>query len=325
MKKNILFLVFLTSVLMARKVVVKMATLAPEGTDVHGMLLEIGQEWKEITKGSVRLKIYPGGVVGDERDMVRKMRIGQIHAAAITSEGLSEIVPDFAGFFIPLVFQSFEDIDKVKNALLPELKVKMKESGFELLDLSDFGWVHWFSKEIIRTPEDLKRQKFFTWAGDFRWEEIWNKAGYNPVPLASTDILSGLQTGLINTIPTMPIYALSQQSFGIANNMLDLRWGVVMAGIIIDSKTWRRISKKYHDPMISVANKILLKNKNINRKLEKQAIEVMVQNGLKVHVPTKQEIENWYSEVEKFRLLIEGNVIPKKTYTKVINLIQNNR
>ena len=124
MRNWIIILFFTFSALSGRKVTVKLATLAPEGTHVHSMLLEIGQEWRKLTKGKVRMKIYAGGIVGDERDMVRKMRIGQIHAAAMTSEGLSEIVPQFAGFFIPLVFQTYQDIDKVKNALLPDLKDK---------------------------------------------------------------------------------------------------------------------------------------------------------------------------------------------------------
>ena len=131
MKNWIIIFAFTLSTLLGRKLTVKLATLAPEGTHVHSMLLEIGQEWKNLTKGKVRMKIYAGGIVGDERDMVRKMRIGQIHAAAMTSEGLSEIVPQFAGFFIPLVFQTHEDIDKVKDALLPDLKDKMDEQGFK--------------------------------------------------------------------------------------------------------------------------------------------------------------------------------------------------
>ena len=323
MKRIILILFFSVSFLMARKIVIKMATLAPEGTEVYGVLLEIGQEWKNITKGKVQVKIYPGGIVGDERDMVRKMRIGQIHGAAMTSEGLSEIVPEFAGFFIPLIFQTYDDINKVKIGLLPKLKRKMNEGGFELINLNDFGWVHWFSKEKIKTPEDLKRQKFFTWAGDFRWEQIWVEAGYNPVPLASTDILSGLQTGLINTIPTMPIFALSQQSFGIANKMLDLKWGIVVAGIIVDSKIWNKIPKKYHNEMISVANEILLKNQNTNRASEKEAMEVMVENGLQIYKPTQKELNLWKEEVKKFESLLTKEVIPIDIYQEVIKLIKN--
>ena len=104
-----------------------MGTLAPEGTDWHGMLIEMGQKWKEATKGKVHLRVYPGGVLGDERDMVRKMRIGQIHAAAMTTEGLSEIVPDFSCYFVPLVYQNSSDVKKVTDALLPDLRKKIRK------------------------------------------------------------------------------------------------------------------------------------------------------------------------------------------------------
>ena len=169
----------------------------------------------------------------------------------------------------------------------------------------------------------IKKQKFFTWAGDFRWAELWNEAGYNPIPLASTDILSSLQTGLINTIPTMPIYALSQQSFGIANRMLNLKWGVVMAGIIIDNKTWERIPKKFHSDMILVAEKILERNQNKNREAGEKAIKVMVENGLKIYEPSIEEKRIWEQEVNKFDSLLKKELIPKDTYKKVVELIKN--
>ena len=101
--KFILIFVFATQ-LMGKKIIIKMATLAPEGTEWHGMLIEMGQKWKEVTDGTVELRIYPGGVVGDERDMIRKIRIGQIHAAAVTTEGLSELNPDIYSLIIPLHF-----------------------------------------------------------------------------------------------------------------------------------------------------------------------------------------------------------------------------
>ncbi len=81
-----------------------MATLAPEGTEWHGLLVELGQQWNVVTNGEVRLRIYPGGVVGDERDMIRKMRIGQIHGAAISNEGMTEINPYFTTFYMPMMY-----------------------------------------------------------------------------------------------------------------------------------------------------------------------------------------------------------------------------
>ena len=101
----------------------------------------------------------------------------------------------------------------VTEALLPRLEKQLDEQGFKLLHIGELGWAYWFTSKQIKTPDDLKSMKIFTWAGDFKWERLWEKAGYNPVPLASVDILSGLQTGLINSFSTIPLYALSQQSF----------------------------------------------------------------------------------------------------------------
>ena len=107
----------ITNVGAKKKITIKMATLAPQGTEWHSMLVGMGQEWKKATNGEVRLRIYPGGVVGDERDMIRKMRIGQIHAGAITTEGLSEINPYFSIFYVPVFYQSFDYVDFFMNEL----------------------------------------------------------------------------------------------------------------------------------------------------------------------------------------------------------------
>lgn len=322
MKIYILTLLFISSLTYGRKVIVKMATLAPKGTEWHGMLVELGQEWKAITRGKVQLKIYPGGIIGDERDMVRKMRIGQIHAAAITAEGLSEITPEFGGFFVPLAYQSSEDVQKVTEVLKPSFDQGLMEKGFKMLNLSEVGWVYWFSTELIEEPKDLKKMKFFTWAGDFKWEQAWKKAGFNPVALASTDIISSLQTGLINTLPTMPIYALAQQSFGIANQMLDLKWGVLMAGIVIDLDTWNRIPKKHHNELMQSVNTIQVKYSDLNSDSESKAILAMKQYGLKINKISDYQKDMWFKEVEKIEPILRGSIIPETIYDTVIELTQ---
>ena len=323
MKRFIIILLLFSSVIFARKIVVKMGTLAPEGTDWHGMLIEMGQQWKSATKGKVQLRIYPGGVLGDERDMVRKMRIGQIQAAGMTAEGLSEIVSDFSCYFVPLVYQDSEDVNKVTEALLPELEQKLEDNGFKLLYLSELTYAYWFSTSPIKVPSDLRNKKFFTWAGDFKWEQVYKKAGYNPVPLATTDILSALQTGLISTIPQPPIYALAQQSFGIADHMLDLKWGVLMAGIVVDIKTWKRIPNKYHEDLLSIAREIQAKYADSNSDADVKALDAMKQYGLKVHSPSEDERALWFQEVERVSYYLRGKVIPETIYDTVIKLTQD--
>ena len=108
---KVFLIILLAQPIFAKKIIIKMATLAPEGTEWHGLLVEMGQEWRKVTNGDIRLRIYPGGVVGDERDMIRKIRIGQIHGAAVTTEGMTEVNHYFTsfnywnlGFKLPLIF-----------------------------------------------------------------------------------------------------------------------------------------------------------------------------------------------------------------------------
>jgi len=324
MKRNILIIVLCLSVqlLWAKKIIVKMATLAPEGTDWHGLLVDLGQQWIEATDGEVRLRIYPGGVVGDERDMIRKMRIGQIHGAAITNEGMTEINPYFSAFFMPMMYQSYEEVDFVRERLNVELYDETEKNGFKILTMVDVGWVYWFSSEPVYTPEDLKKSKIFTWAGDYKSGQLYEKHGYQPVPLAITDVLSGLQTGLINTLGFNPMYALAQQLFGIADNMLDMKWGNMTAAIVIDNRTWNRIKPEYQSMMLDIAQNMGNNFQKKNRHETNKAIDVMKEYGLTVNTPMPDQVKKWENLIERMYPDLRGSLIDEVTFDRLMEIIK---
>jgi TRAP-type C4-dicarboxylate transport system substrate-binding protein len=324
MKRNILIIVLCLSVqlLWAKKIIVKMATLAPEGTDWHGLLVDLGQQWIEATDGEVRLRIYPGGVVGDERDMIRKMRIGQIHGAAITNEGMTEINPYFSAFFMPMMYQSYEEVDFVRERLNDELYDETEKNGLKILTMVDVGWVYWFSSEPVYTPEDLKKSKIFTWAGDYKSAQLYEKHGYQPVPLAITDVLSGLQTGLINTLGFNPMYALAQQLFGIADNMLDMKWGNMTAAIVIDNRTWNRIKPEYQSMMLDIAQNMGNNFQKKNRHETNKAIDVMKEYGLTVNTPTPDQVKKWEDLIERMYPDLRGSLIDEVTFDRLMEIIK---
>ena len=304
----------------AKKIVVKMATLAPEGTEWHGLLVELGQQWKVVTDGDVRLRIYPGGVVGDERDMIRKMRIGQIHGAAISNEGMTEINPYFTTFYMPMMYQSYDEVDFVRDRLSNELLNKTEENGFKILTMVDVGWAYWFSTEPIYTPDDLKNNKIFIWAGDYKSAQLYEKHGYQPVPLAMTDVLSGLQTGLITSLGFNPLYALAQQLFGIADNMLDMKWGNLTAAIIIDLKTWNKIKPEYQESMLSVAKSIGDGFQQKNRYDSDKSVEVMKKYGLKVNTPTPEQVKIWDELIKSMGPDIRGSLIEENAFDRLMEI-----
>ena len=310
----------MSQLIWAKKIVVKMATLAPEGTEWHGLLVELGQQWKVVTDGDVRLRIYPGGVVGDERDMIRKMRIGQIHGAAISNEGMTEINPYFTTFYMPMMYQSYDEVDFVRDRLSNELLNKTEENGFKILTMVDVGWAYWFSTEPIYTPDDLKNNKIFIWAGDYKSAQLYEKHGYQPVPLAMTDVLSGLQTGLITSLGFNPLYALAQQLFGIADNMLDMKWGNLTAAIIIDLKTWNKIKPEYQESMLSVAKSIGDGFQQKNRYDSDKSVEVMKKYGLKVNTPTPEQVKIWDELINSMGPDIRGSLIEENAFDRLMEI-----
>ena len=198
--RNILTLLFLSNIIFARPIVIKLATVAPEGTEYYNLLFEMGQRWQQETRGQIQLRIYPNGVVGGERDTIRKMRVGQIQASAMSSIGLAELTDQIQAFTLPMGFQNYEEIDKVKSVMFDDISEGLSQSGFNLLFLVDIGWVYWFSAEEISVPKDLMDAKIYTTAGDYMsdiekknmgdetWQTNANKAVpryYSPVELLS--------------------------------------------------------------------------------------------------------------------------------------------
>ena len=323
MKKIIFYFLLFLMVLefaVARKTIIKMATLAPEGTPWHALIAKMGERWKEETNGNVRLRIYPGGIVGDERDMIRKMRIGQIHGAAISAEGLSEVNPQYTYCFIPLFFQGYKDIDFIRNQIKDDLVSGAEENGVKVLTMVDVGWVYWFTKDPVITPDDLKSQKIWTWAGDYKTAKLWDEAGFNAIPLSVPDVHSSLQTGLVNAMAFPPLYVAANQYFGITSNMLNMKWGILTAALVIDLKIWNRIKPKYQKVMQKVSDEIGLEYQLNNRKEEDDAVEVMKEYGLKVNDLSPEQLSEWNMLVESMYPLIRGNIVQEEIFDRVIKL-----
>ena len=319
---NILIILSFSHSLYAKKIVIKMATLAPEGTEWHGLLVELGQEWKKATNGDVRLRIYPGGVVGDERDMVRKIRIGQIHGAAITTEGMTEVNQYFTAFNYPLLFQDYDDVDFVRNQLNDELYNESEKNGFKLLTMVDVGWVYWFSTDPVYTPSDLKRTKIWTWAGDYKAVQLYEENGFQPIPLTTLDILSGLQTGMINSLGLNTMYALAQQIFGIADNMLDMKWGNLTGAIVVDMRIWNKLKPEYQKLMLNISKNIGKRFQDKNRYGSDDAVNVMKKYGLKVNKPSSEQLTEWYDLIEKMDESFRGSFITTDAYDRLMEIKQ---
>jgi len=282
------------------RVTVKMATLVPEGSVWDQILREMGAEWQDSTGGEVQLRIYAGGVAGDEPDIVRKMRVGQLHAAALSVAGLAAIDKSFEIFEIPMFFESYDELYHVLETLRGDFEARLDAKGYVLLNWGNGGWVHLFSKGPIVDVADLKKQKIFSGSGNDAMVQLWRQNGFQPVPLAATDILTSLQTGMIEVIPTTPLAALSLQWFRQTPHMQDLGLAPLLGGTVMSKRIWDRLPADTKKAMKKAALACEKQLKEEIPKQDKKAIEQMKGRGLTVSaVSTAQEAE-WRAAAEIF-------------------------
>ena len=300
---------------------IKLGTVAPEGSPWHLMVRDIGQAWNKATGGKVQLRIYAGGTAGDEPDTVRKIRVGQLHAAMLTNLGLTQIVPDVAALQMPQLLTSHEELDYVKGRLAPKLDALFEAKGFKVLHWGEAGWVYFFTQKPVVHPDDLKPLRLFAWAGDDpAYVDAWKDAGYNPVPIPVTEILTGLQTGLINAFVAPPISALAFQWFGLAKNMTDLKWLPLVGATVISNRLWQEIPENTRPVLLQSARETSARHKKDVRRLNDDSIEVMKKHGLVVHHVPPETVAEWERRARAGYKRLIGKVVSAQMASEVERL-----
>ena len=300
--------------------VIKMGTLAPDGSPWHQALQLMGERWRKVSAGQVKLVIFAGGVLGDEPDMVNKMRIGQIQAAGLSGAGLSGIEPGVMALQIPMMFDSYEELDYVRERVAPRLEKMIEASGYMVLNWGDVGWVHFFTTRPATRLADMRNMKLFTWAGDNDTLELWKANGFRAVPLAATDILTGLQTGLIEAVPTTPLYALLNQSFGIARNMIDVKWAPLIGATVITRRMWDSLPPAQQADMLKAAREAGVNLRGGIRKMADEAVATMQKRRLQVIHVDAATVAEWRREAESVYPKLRGSQVPAELFDEVRKL-----
>lgn len=299
---------------------IKLGTLAPKGSPWWDILQDMGADWAAASDGGIKLRIYPGGSIGDETDMVRKMLIGQLQGAVLTSEGLGRIAPELRILQLPLWYRSDEELDYVRAGILPELEALFEKRGYKVLNWGDIGWIRLFTKTPAPGPVDLEPLKLFCWTGDITICEAWRQQGFTPVPLALTDIFSGLQSGMIEAVFTAPVPALSYQWFALAPNMNELKVIKMIGATILTMKAWEKIPEELRPKILRAAREAGRRSEVAIRGFESEAIEVMQENGLVVHPTTPELQAAWEKRLSaSYPILLDGHV-PKDMIAKAERL-----
>ncbi len=214
----------------------KFATLAPAGTTWMNLLEEWGQTVKTQSNGRLVFKFYPGGVQGDEPDVLRKMRFNQLQGGAFSGHGIGQMYSPARVMELPFLFDSFDEIDHVRAQLMPEFEQGFHANGYELLGWMEIGFVHMFSKQAIASMEELKSHRVWLWQGDPMGQAFFDASGISPVPLSIIDVYTSLSTGLIDVVYSTPLASIAMQWHTKTKYISDIALTNAIGGLIVTRK-----------------------------------------------------------------------------------------
>jgi len=317
--KKVLFLLCVSLIVSApvSAQVIKLGSLAPEGSPWDKALRRIAADWNAVSNGRLRVKVFPGGIAGDEPNMVRKIRINQLQGAAITGVGLGSIVDDIYAVQLPLLIRTTEEMEYVMAEMEPTLNRMLEEKGFKMVAWYLAGWAHLFSKTPAVTPAEMKRLKLQVDYSAPTITQAWKELGFRVVPIASTEVLTALQSDMIEAFLLTPLTAAAMQWFGLAKNMMDLPIAPMIGGIIISERVWNSISDDLKPELLSIVERHL---DNLDREtaaLEEEALAIMLENGLQINPVTPQVKAQWERVMSEGLDLITGKVISAATVGEV--------
>lgn len=261
---------------------IKLATLAPEGSTWMKTMHKIDDDVRARTSNRVGFKFFPGGVQGDEKDVIRKIRNGQVHGAGFTGFGLGSIVPETRVLELPFMFDTLDELDHVRAQTNDFYEKAFDEKGYALIGWTDVGFVYLFSRAPVRTPADMPASKWWIWSGDQLAEIFFKAFKIAPIPLAAPDVLTSLQTGVVDAVYSSPLACVALQWYSRVKYMADLPITYGISAVVVSKKSLAGVSDADLAIVREVAQKHLAELTAKTRVQNNEAITEIKKEGVQV-------------------------------------------
>jgi TRAP-type transport system periplasmic protein len=295
--------------LWSQQYIIKFASIAPEGSTWVNMLREYDKAVRAESGGRLGFKIYAGGVQGEDKDVLKKIRLGQLHSAGFTGVGLGEIAPKVRILDSPFLFQNYDEVDHIYSAFAGEFDQAYRDNGFVLLGWAEVGFVYVFTNTPVRSLADMSNVKMWSWEGDLVAEETFKAFGLHPYPLSVVDVLTSLQTGLINGAYISPYAAIAMQWNTRVKYMMSVPLADACGAVVVAKRTFDALPADLQEILLRNGKKYMGELTRKSRQENADAIPTMKKNGLQViEVNSPQTLKEYQAAGKRARQALAGKL-----------------
>lgn len=306
--------------------VLKISTLYPDGTAVVKGIKDAGAEIEKRTEGRVKLKVYPGGVMGDDRAVQRKIRIGQLHGAIAQGGAFARYYKDSQVYNAPLAFNNYEEVDYVRERLDPVIQQGFEDNGWATFGFIDGGFAYIMSNAPVKTVQDLRQQKIWLPANDPLSAELAEVLDISPIMLNIGSVLTSLQTGAIDAFAAPPVAALTLQWYSRVKYLTDMPLMYTFGMLAINKKYFSRLSEADRKVVREVLESTLNRLDKASRKDNRAAFESVVNQGVKPVTPPKDALETFHEYADKAtQQLVEEGEFSREMLERMNRLLREYR
>lgn len=278
----------------------KISTIVPAGSPFMQQIRAAAEAVREQTEGRVELKLFPGGVMGSDQAVLRKMRIGQLHGAVITATGLDDIHPVTQAYSLPFTFRNYEELRFVRQRLDPVIRERVRDRGYVLAGMAEGGFTYLFSRQPLRRMEDLGDARMWAPQGDDVTARLLEDAGAQVVSLPLSDVYTSLQTGMVDTVTVNPSGVIGLQWHTGVNYQTDVPLLMLMAMMVIDQRALAPIDESDRETVLNIIDETFRELDGMNRQADREAQKALREAGVELVEPARPPGERrWQASAER--------------------------
>ncbi len=310
----------------AQEYEIKFATVAPEGSTWMEVMREFDKAVREESNGRLGFRIYPGGSQGDEPDVLRRIRTGQLNGGGFTGVGMGAIAPKVRILDSPFLFRNYDEVDLIYEKFGDRFRDEFYDNGYVLLGWAEVGFVYVFSNVPVRRPEDMRGVKMWMWEGDPVAEATFKALNVNPIPLSVTEVMTSLQTRMIDAVYTPPMAALALQWFTRVRYMLDLPIADSAGAVLVSRRFFDRLPEDLQEILLRTGEKFMSRLTEKSREENRQSIDIIDEAGVQIlDRPPQEEIARYEEMGKQARRELVGKLYSREFLESVESAIEEYR